>query len=557
MGQKRSQNATINGAAQKITMVFDPLVAGPFDLHLTATGSGVKDFNGPTKAVRVKQTQNLTIDYIQMDSSFYGMVDINEFNNHITKAADLINGMFPLAENGLTSENELYSIVPAPFPRSSSDAVLTDLEKLGRLAAIKHVPVIGIVSRDYFPLHLQRGTFGIAQTPSTQTGFVPAAAITTVGYWDTTPHELAHTFSVLHAYNAPKVSGYWVDQLLNIKGLTDLMDLSSADGYDVSLLRWISKPEFQQIFKSLLVQKADPEVFLISGFLNADNTISLDPIAYMPNGVVTPFNPLNDVVINISAADGSLLGQSSFASSFSLLGDNGTVIPTNQSAFAVQVPVVNQIAAIEFVSKNMRLAKINPQSQLLITAIVELPDSVFNTDPVKTRAYLLKQARKIENELELCQRINGDRRENSEQTECSIEIVNKITGLREKIESLLNDSSLLDNPFQITKSESLRTVDQAGLQVFPNLKLKAPRKKIRINLISPNKCDDKIIYSYSTVTQGNFGTVYIESDGSLIYNPNSKKPASDTFTVKIVDVDGDSATKTIFLTLNPGDANEN
>ena len=551
-----TQKATINSAAQKITMVFDPLIPGTFDLQLTATGGGVQDLNVPMKAVRVKSTNPLDITYASMTCALCKQtISPNDFQTHIIQSNLLIQAMYPISENSipyqawanLPGAPENSKALPNPKIKTSSIADL-DLAKLETLSH-KGSSFIGVVPEDYFDQNgfVPLGTVkGLANhIPDKKAPFKPQGALVNVNWWVTTAHEIAHTFGLRHSDATPdNIRGYWVNKLLKIE-LPDLMGSTDLLYRRNPVSAWISDSEYQLIFQKLLTNPADPQTLLVSGFLDRDGQIGLEPLAFIPNGVASEFNSTDTDIVKSIGPDGAVLAQASFTPSFTLYGDNGIEYPRDISFFIVELPVSQLSNSIEIYQNGKKLAAINPTGQLLIDTIKQIANSSYNQNSENEKRELLNEANRIERELKFCQTygLNDDEKFSN----CSINIERQLLGLRERLDKKLNDSIPSDLS-QLSKTETLRDVDEVILQVIPNLTIEARRNSMHIHVLpSYEDCKGERLFKLSSITQGSFGSVSIDNDGSITYSPSSNQKKSDRFVVSIQSIDGDTVTKNISI----------
>lgn len=542
------------------------------------------DFGNVTPAtnlnanVRVRQTKPLGIVYSTLSLGL-DFVDPSNFSADITESNALIQGMYPIADNGI-------NWTPGPSFTASTISVATgkklvteDLDEIQFETLISNPGVqtaVAFVPASYFPTHGMPGVFGEAYQPAIGQGFHPVAAIVTDGYWSTTPHEVAHTFGVPHYYAAPLVNGYWPAQTEPVTNTPDLMDGGSST-YQYRFnppARWISNVpgiytvntpvtaqnpfgfktvtdpnylgEYATIFDALLAPPApDPTVMIIAGTITQDGQVALKPVYFLTNGSATPYDPAAPGMVSSINSDGSILAQSSFYTSFNLLGDDGSVIPVDSSFFAIQVPVATGPSKLQISYNGKVAASVNPNSELLIDAIKAIPDSTFIKDAKQERRRLLNRAERIESLLGACERITTTKNsDNWIRIACTDRVEEMVLALRRKVDKELNDSTVTSGPLQITKEQALGTVDYVELSLLGSPRIQALGHPVTIKVL-PN--DSKGILSLASVTQGQYGAVSVNPNGTVTYKPDSHKPEADSFTVTVEDAEGVSESVTVSI----------
>jgi hypothetical protein len=134
-----------------------------------------------------------------------------------------------------------------------------------------------------------------------------------------------------------------------------------------------------------------------------------------------------------------------------------------------------------------------------------------------------------------------------EKPECADQAVRMILEIREDIEHLLNDSTAVTSPAQMSKAQVLKTVDFIALLTVPSPSVRSRPRSFEIRII-PCREDrrDGQILTITSVTQGANGSVSVDKDGAVTYKPIGA-PKADRFTVTVQDAEGDSLSKTITI----------
>jgi Bacterial Ig domain len=205
---------------------------------------------------------------------------------------------------------------------------------------------------------------------------------------------------------------------------------------------------------------------------------------------------------------------------------------------------------IQIQSNGVVLKSINPNSQLLLDGISNIPSTSFRVNPDVSRQFLMSQAQVIQNQLNACAQLKSTAL-NTLKTDCMDGVADLLYILRDSVSSTLNDSTEKTNALQLTKPQVLRLVDKVALQVIPNQTLYDQFGAFRIQVL-PILTQWLVQNDFTiiSVTQGANGSVSINRDESVTYRPQGQAN-SDQFTVTIQDTEGDVAVKTITLVSPP------
>ncbi|MBS1962751.1 MAG: hypothetical protein JST04_11075 [Bdellovibrionales bacterium] len=527
---------------------------------ITATRLSIKTFSegisdaSIEKTIRVKRTSSIDLSYFPIVGTGNGP-DLNDVQTHVAMATPLLEGMYPVAKGSVFSS--VGSSVAASTKLDSdnllgNDAIEEDLGQLELRAVMSQRNstnanvAIGLVSDQYFDDHALDAA-GMAPAPIPgQSLFQPHSALVRTNFWSATAHEVAHLFGIGHAYNAATVNSFWVDQNQPILDAADLMGQGSLRFRENLTGRWISSSEYSSLFQRLLISPSDPMVMVISGFVSETNTVQLLSAYFLPAGTTTPYEASAEGKIQLVDSEGEVVGQASFAPSFGLITDNGDIRPVSKSFFLVQIPIMDIPNNVQVVRNNQVLETFNPSSKLLIDAIKAVAETSYKAKPRVGRDILLIEAKLIEATLKgrACMR----RRPNSSDEKQKILAVLELFNLRATITRLLKDSTEKTNELEITKAELLRVVDLDLLKTIPDQAVHWRRKSVTIDPV-PDFCRKKsnTVVSIKTFTQGQYGLVVQNHDGTLTYQPTSNNMMTDRFSVTLQDLEGDISTKTITI----------
>ena len=161
----------------------------------------------------------------------------------------------------------------------------------------------------------------------------------------TAPHEITHTYGVVDSYPAPSfATGYWVNTNTDIIDRRDLMYYTHpiADS-------WIKKPNFKSLLDRF-TQHRDPIVLGISGYIDTDNNVELNPWYKLDEGNIDlEWDTSGDYLIKAYDSSGDLLETAGFSVSFSIFGENLGEIPIDESAFAFRLEWINGLKRVDIV----------------------------------------------------------------------------------------------------------------------------------------------------------------------------------------------------------------
>ena len=505
-------------------------------------------------SVKVNQTRALSINYFPMSYTSSGSIIpvISEtvpsitFGEHINESNLLLEGMMPIADNAIDQHVglPLNSAAPRAF-LSGLSAINSDLGQLAYQGTIINPggqASIGIVSTDYF---LNRGVpeaFGVANFDASNAcnNKVTRGVLVTAGRYPTTAHEVGHTFGLVH--DVGTTEGFWVNAFLKIQNLPGLMSdtLSNIAPYPQ---QWPTKQDYACFYAQLSKTNVDPQTILVSGSIDKNGKVTLMPVVYLRNGVTTSPNVADDGKIQVLDSQGTIVSESSFRSNYTIIGDNGSTYPVDSSYFIAQVPYSQDATSIKILQSSKTILTIDPNEELLLSAVKNIGLESFKKNPSLGRTLLLTQVKIINSLMRGCTRI----KKQPWITRCDGIAVTALLNLKRSVNSLLNESVSQVNPGQSTKSYVVSLIDLIALGAIPNLSVQSRRDPISIRILPHGSQNDDVGFSIQSVTQGLNGSVYLNTNGTVQYSPYSNGRKNDQFTVTIKDAEGDSVTKTISI----------
>jgi VCBS repeat-containing protein len=96
----------------------------------------------------------------------------------------------------------------------------------------------------------------------------------------------------------------------------------------------------------------------------------------------------------------------------------------------------------------------------------------------------------------------------------------------------------------MTRGQVLSTVDFVALQLLGSPIIQPGRKDFVIRIFP---FDSEGVLSIASVTQGTYGTVTTNKNGTLTYKPDSNEPKADSFVVTVQDTEGDTISETVSI----------
>jgi len=164
----------------------------------------------------------------------------------------------------------------------------------------------------------------------------------------TPAHEISHTYGLDDCYNPGQKSnavGYWVNEKKDIVNKKDLMWFTNSISNS-----WIKKPNFKSLLKRFNEQR-DPEVLGISGIIDKNDNIELNPWYKLENGYVDlEWGTTGEYSIKAYNGDGVLLDEAGFNISFTTFMDPGGEILVNETVFAFRVEWIDGLHRIDIIN---------------------------------------------------------------------------------------------------------------------------------------------------------------------------------------------------------------
>jgi len=387
-------------------------------------------------------------------NSGYGPIDLTQYSETASKSGVFIKATYPVAKNEFTNKkkNKKYYGDPIPWLGLAHDTLA--LWVWGKLLTGGSADrAIGIVPDDYLGYHGHPGTAGMYVVG------VPAALVA-LDYWTTAAHEIGHSYGLRLGWplgpgeeyntNPPgnEANGFWIEENKEISnGLCFMGFAGPKRSFDYNDGRpiWVGDDDYIDLFKKLRVNNADPEILLLNGLIDKDNTVELGKLYFIKQGKVDDVFE-GDYSVEILGAYGEILEDIPFHTSFQIHVDPLGIEETDTAAFAFAIPYPENASKILINYKDETLIEINPNARLLHDAVDSIPDHGFVVQPWQRRKALHNKIDALEKMLEK-NNING--------------AINKLEkDIKDKLEKWLLDNYEKEKPAQLSKIEVLDLVNE-------------------------------------------------------------------------------------------------
>ena len=400
---------------------------------------------------------------------------MQRYSETVTQSGKFISATYPIAEGEFTNQriDKKYYGDPVPNLGMIDDAVSiwTWGKLLTKALADK---MVGIIPEGYFRYHRKEN-----QTEDFRGIVFPGIplALVEVGDWTSTAHEIYHTYSwglgsigswarwaqplgpgEEYETNPPDgnpASGFWVSEGKEVypfnketqKGSFCFMGSYATDdsfNYGLNPI-WICKEDYITLFKEFRVDKTDPDVILVNGYISKDGTITLKKLYMVEEGKADDIMP-GDYSIEVLDNTGQLLTEIPFYTSFYANADPIGTIEMDKAAFAFAIPYPDTTTKIQIQHNGETLVEFNSNSKLLHDAVDSIPDHGFINNTEQRRNALINKIRVVEKTIEEGN-LNG--------------AVNMLKfDIKDKFEKWLVDDYQVENPLQFTKDEVIILLDE-------------------------------------------------------------------------------------------------
>ncbi|MCD6222435.1 MAG: hypothetical protein J7K12_01965 [Thermoplasmata archaeon] len=165
----------------------------------------------------------------------------------------------------------------------------------------------------------------------------------------TAAHEISHTYGLIDCYKPPDTQsdayGYWVNEKKDIANRKDLMWFTHPISDS-----WIKKPNFKSLLKRF-TEKRDPQVLGISGFIDKDDNIELNPWYKLEAGYVDlEWGESGEYSIKAYDKNGALLNETGFNINFVNFMDPGGEKSVDETVFAFRLEWIDGLHRIDILN---------------------------------------------------------------------------------------------------------------------------------------------------------------------------------------------------------------
>jgi len=391
----------------------------------------------------IKKTNNLRLAYIP----FTFPSSPENFLETSLRSTEFIDATYPVAD--VLGEYSTTEFVPGLLGRVGNEGgVVSDLLGFwtwGKLQYPTSDQIFGVVSHDYFAYHNMGTTVGV------HSGILlNAVSLITDDYWTAAAHELGHAHGLwmvgpeeYDLYDGGRDAwGYWVRNQTEIKNGQCFMG-SAGDResffYNNDTPVWVDNEDYEVLFKERLQDKTDPEILLLSGWVEQDGTIFINPL-YRTNGNIDEISG-DEYTLNLLDFDGNLIDSFGFDVSFELRGN--PPVEVDIAPFAFTIPYHDNIWQVNISKQGEIVTEVDAPTRLLHDAIDSIPETGF--------AGKEQQRKALHNKV--------DALEKQIESKNYIGAVEKLKNdIRKKVNEWLTDYQK-ETPLVLTKEEILKLID--------------------------------------------------------------------------------------------------
>ena len=431
-------------------------------ISLIATASIVGISGPPTQktfTADVRQVREVRLAYFQLNY----LAPTPDYTVTWQHSQDFIQSAFPVDPNAFP-----IPTVNTPFDRSTCTSYflgdLTDVICLWREGKkLNPAPerIVGIAPQTWFDTYAS-GATGVTYK------LIPVSVVAEGNYY-TAAHELGHTygfgegytcipFTHICTFDGALAPGYWVEKYpngdfsptdivsliptLDYMGITPLPGVYAAGVSGVTTpFRWTTPDNFRRLFLNFISPPADPEVLLVTGIIHSDGTVTLGPVDRADTGTLTAAAP-GDAALQLIDGKGNILFSLSFP--FDVTVFDGPAV--NAAPFGFSIPYVPGSLQLQIVRAGNTLARSMVATNLLVEAVVSIPDAGFDQNASQRRNALLNKISAFDAQLSAGATKGA---ENNLQND-----------IRKSLQDWLIDGYAVSSPLQYTKSQILALVDE-------------------------------------------------------------------------------------------------
>lgn len=315
----------------------------------------------------VKDTRTLNISIVRINGcqngECYGSVTDARLNDTITEGKQAVLALFPISESDVNVVDVGRSFAGDSTTEQAGETstgafitkgIVNDL-RVGCVIAKRwqtdtEITVV-VVPRGYFDYHGLPGWHGVAFL-----GGLMKCVIVEEGHGSWTPHEIAHLFSVDHRFALP--NGYYVNGVGAVDPLLSANYMCSGHSSCSNQMPpgiWSDSETYNMLFGAFVEIPQDPELALISGFIDKDGIVDIVDTEILDNGTVTMAES-GLYSIGVLDKNGALIFELPFDASFEIEGAKLNYMP-----FVVSVPFPPEAKEAAIIKDGVTLVKIDPR----------------------------------------------------------------------------------------------------------------------------------------------------------------------------------------------------
>jgi len=372
-----------------------------------------EDNNQDKVDITVKETKDINIHYLKVYppisilSSLYMPPEQKSFLETVEQSTKFIQATYPIRDEGVKYSTETMMGQP-PFLFSTWLGDLLYLETLAWVANKDRT--IGIVDHSYFKYNRLPKVKGRSYIGT------PSAALIEDGYYTPAAHEIGHSFGLGIKYAKPlnlpvpdeeyhgvyegnPAKGFWVEEK---KSIDAICLMGSTPALPKGTLpqdsnRWIENKDYYHLFDALK-KGVDPNILLITGFINKDDKIEFRKWYYLER-VIDDILPGEYSVVFLNK-NREIIDETEFTIPFFVFDEPLGAVDVDEVPFVLPIPYPDNTYKVQIRHNEKILTETNPNSKLLHDAVDLIPDHGFINNPEQRRKALHNEIDALEKQME-------------------------------------------------------------------------------------------------------------------------------------------------------------
>jgi Putative Ig domain len=349
------------------------------------------DFGSPnTTNLNVVQVRQVNLAYYSI--TYLGQ--LTDFGTSVSDSQTYLKAIYPVAN--LASVTGTYvpiSLSASSIPLLGARIDAQGLWLQGKLGTSAE-RIIGVAPAFYFSEHFPfLGTSGVSY-PS-----VKGAVIVKEGFPSAVAHELGHTYGMyvktelydtgdcndINTLDGLVFNAYWLERRQVVSQSQNYM-CGTPDQSGLTTSQWTTTKDFATLMGVFQGKAPDPEVLLVTGFVNQDGTANFQSM-YCRLADTASASESGDASVRVLDLRGNVLSTLTFPVDFNVFTDPRTT--TTSAPFAFSLPYPANAAQVQITRAGALLFRVNIASKLLSDAIRSIPDYGFVRNQSQLRNALL------------------------------------------------------------------------------------------------------------------------------------------------------------------------